>query len=743
MRWQRFAQIAIALFVIAFIAVLAASMRRPVTSTDQATSATPLPDQKQPIQIWNPGGGKNEWFNAGRKVFDAQFGKHVGFADGRHLLSEGVRIMTNRKGKDLFIDAREVEMREKSGNFESANLKGKVTLTGEGGLEVRTEEATYVESEGIVRMPGSVAFKKGRLTGTSVGATYDLNREVLWLLDKGTFAVAAAADGTGAMSGSAATIGLARLEHYVRLTKDAQINGEGRDIRGNEMIITLTPDDERVQKLEIRGKSRITGGQSGPQGMSAQDIDVTYGADGRSIQNANLMEQAVLQLAPSTLREPQGRPEQGRGATGSGQAGGGGKQISGRTINLGMAPDGKTLTNLNANENVQVDLPPENNGPAKRIRSAALVATGTPEAGLTTASFTGKVDYRETRAARRNLAAIDRHATSESLQIETKPGLGAVDKADFRGNVEFKDADVTAKAPRGVYHVERDRIELMPSDGDPGLPPTIEDAKISVGARTIEFTLSTRDLSADTKVRSTLKQKAGGKQQAKVPSVLKQDEPINVTANKLRYQGSASKAVYSGNVVMWQEKDSGTIKGDTLTLDDKTGNLEVDGNVVTNFTLQETDKETGQKKQTPTTGRAKTFVFDDKRRLGTYTGNAQLDGPQGNLTAHKIEIFLKPNENEVERLEAYAQDQGSDVVIREGKRRSYGRHLTYTAANDEYLMVGTPVESIEEEEERKGYCRVSYSNSITFQKGQQTGVMRGSDRTPAESKSVLCSSLKR
>jgi hypothetical protein len=244
--------------------------------------------------------------------------------------------------------------------------------------------------------------------------------------------------------------------------------------------------------------------------MAAQDIDLTYGADGRSIQTANLMEQASLQLA----------------------AAGGGKQISGRTVNLGMAPDGKTVTNLTANENVQVDLPSENNGTAKRIRSAALVANGTPEAGLRTARFTGKVDYQESRPARRNITAIDRRATSESLQLETKPGLGAIEKADFRGNVEFRDADVSAKAPRGVYHVERDRIELMPSEGDPGLPPTVEDARISVGARTIEFTLGTRDMSADTKVRSTLKQqKAGSKQQAKVPSVLKQDAPIYVTAN--------------------------------------------------------------------------------------------------------------------------------------------------------------------------------------------------------------------
>ena len=54
-------------------------------------------------------------------------------------------------------------------------------------------------------------------------------------------------------------------------------------------------------------------------------------------------------------------------------------------------------------------------------------------------------------------------------------------------------------------------------------------------------------------------------------------------------------------------------------------------------------------------GKRTTFVFDDKRRLGTYTEQAHLDGAQGDLTAHKIEIFLKPGANEVERLEAYAQ----------------------------------------------------------------------------------------
>jgi lipopolysaccharide export system protein LptA len=721
MKWQKAAQLAIAALVVTFIVVLAVSMRRS-KPPEQSKPATKLPDPQ--VQIYNPQGGKNVLYSDGKKVFDVHFGEHVGLADGRQLMSKGVKIFTTRNGRNLTINSQSAEISQKAENFEKVLLKGDVWLSGEGGMDIRTEEATYTESEGIVRMPGAVAFRKARLSGNGVGATYDLNREVLWLLDKATFSVQADKEGQGAMDGSAASVGMARNDHYVRMTKDAHINGDGRDIRADEIVITLTPDDERVQMLQLRGNSRITGGASGPQSMTAKDIDVTYGADGRTLQNANLMENAVLQLSPETA------PGNGAAATG--------KRIAGRTINITLAPDGKTVTALTSTQNVQVDLPAESNGASKRIRSASLVANGTPDVGLRNATFTGKVNYEETRATGRNKPVVDRTAHSESLQIETKAGLGAIEKADFHGNVRFTAPDVVAEAQRGIYHVERDRIELMPSDGDPGPSANIVDARISVQARTIEFTIGTRDMTADTKVRSRILGKPSGRgQQSKVPSVLKQNEPVNVTSNRLQYQGTASKAVYSGDVQLWQGDDV-TIKGDTLALDDKTGNLDVNGNASTRYVLEETDEKTGEKKRTPTLGKSKTFVFDDARRVGTYTGNAQLDGAHGNLTADKIEIFLKPNGNEVDRLEAYAQ--GTEVVIREGKRRTYGKHLTYTASDDKYLMIGTPVEVIEQEDEQN--CKHALATDVQFYQGQETGTMSGG-RVPMKMQKALCATLRR
>lgn len=723
MRWQKAAQLLIAGFVVIFIGVVAVSMRRHnVVPKTESTPSPELPKGPGRPQFINPNPGEHAWYDGDRKVFEIKFGKHVGYEEGRQLFSDGVRVVLPRDGKDFVVNAREADVKVKGNQLETAVFKGDVSMTRDDGVEMKAGEASYSLAEGMVKMPGAVAFRKGRLRGNGVGATYDMNREVLWLLDKGTFIVSPDQSGQGALAGSASSIGLARKENYVRLTKDAHINGDGRDIRADEITVTLAEDGERVQMLQLRGNSRMDGGAGGPQSMSAQDIDVMYGDDGRTVQNANLMERAVVEMAPA-------------GATA-------GKRISGKTINIGMAPDGKTVTHLTVPENAQVDLPAEGNLPAKRIRSAALVATGAPATGLQSATFTGKVDYRETRAAGRGAPAAERAATSESLVIETKPGLGPVQKADFKGNVTFTDADLKAEAPRGIYHLERDRIELMPADGVPGKPPRVTDGKIDVGAKTIEFTMGSRELTADTKVRSSLLQKPGGRgQQSKVPSVLKPDQPIYVTSNRLHYQGSAGKAVYSGSVTMWQEDDSATIKGDTLTLDDKSGNLEVNGQAITEFLLEETDKTTNEKKRSRTTGKADTFVFDDKQRLATYTGNAQLHGPQGNLSGHKIEVFLKPNANEIHRLEAYPP-QGGEVTMREPKRTARGAHLTYTAEDEKYLMIGMPVEVIEEEEGGKN-CRVGTGTSIEFFRGQSMGQITANRNTLSKLESKPCSSVKR
>jgi lipopolysaccharide transport protein LptA len=677
MRWQRVAQAAIAVFVIGFIALLATTLRKERrTPVEQPPPERPNPEA--PFE--NPGGGTYRLTDpSGKERFVIDFATHVTLPDNRQQFGGGVKVTINRDDRKFFITSQQAEVIPADDGVKEAVFKGDVRVTGTG-LEVKGAEARYTQADGMMTIPGPVEFTKGRTTGTGVGATYDQTREIFWIQQDAIVNVAPAKDGSGALRATAAAIGMARQDHYVRLQGNGRITGEGRVAEAQEIVIFLTADDERVRLLELRGNSRITGTSGGAQSMTARDIDMTYAEDGRTLRQTRLVDNAIVQLPAS--------------------AGASGKRISATTIDLSLGSDGSTITGLLANEHVQVDLPEEGEAPARRIRSATLNASG-PETGLQSATFGGGIEFRETRAARRNVAAVDRTATSQTLVAETKPGLGAIQKADFRGNVRLSEPpDFVAEAVQGIYDLTRDRLDLVPAPGLAGPPsPTVTDGRVSVAARTIQVGLASRELFAETKVRSTIApQKKRGAGEGRVPSVLSGDEPVNVTSNRLTYKGKDSAAVYSGAVTLWQGNDT-SIKGDTITIDDKTGNLDAAGKVITSFIVEDAAAKKSPGKRVPTTGTAETFAYDDAKRIATYTEKAHLDGPQGDLVGEKIELFLKANVNQLERVEAYGAN--GEVKVKEGKRMANGSHLTYTAADDLYLMIGTPVEITEE---KNGTC---------------------------------------
>jgi lipopolysaccharide export system protein LptA len=726
MTWQKKARLAIGAFVIVFVAIVIVALRTRKTVPQSGA----VPERQDPkALVENPTGGHYSHTSEGRIVFSVKFGSQFTYPDGRTKFGNGIEVTSERNGRAFTVTSREAVIVQNGPDLKTAHFTGAVKLTS-AGIEVTAEEATYDEAEGVVKVPGAVAFKHGRIEGTGVGATYDRNRDVLWLLDKAHITVAADQKGQGALEATSGAAGMARLEHYMRLTGHGQINAEGRLIDADEILIPLTDDNERVKMLQLRGNSHMSGGGSagGAQAMSARDIDLTYADDGRTLQHSQLVENSVVQLPGS-----------------GGSAGG---RIAGKTIDIAMAPDGNTVTNLNATENVQVDLPAEGDLPAKRIRSATLTATGAPGSGLQSFTFGGNVDYRETRAARRNAAAIDRVARSLALTVETKPGFGAVEQADFHGNVHFTDGpQVAADAQRALYHVAGDQIDLS-SSGDPGpITPRVSDSRVTVEARTIELVLGTRKLKADTKVRSSMLPSTkkgtgataaataatppGDAQQGRLPSLLKQDEAVTVTSNRLDYDGLAGRALYSGNARLWQGDT--TVRGDAITVDDKTGNLEATGNVQTDMTLDQVDEKTGARKPTRTKGDAESFVYDDSKRLATYTVKAHMVGPAGDVSAEKLELFLKPAANELERAEGYGAN--GTVIVKETGRTASGARLTYTVKSETYLMTGTPVKVIET---TPPDCREHVGTVVTFVRAVDTVSMSGNGVIRAVVTQIAC-----
>lgn len=711
MRWQRAAQAVIAVFVVGFLAVLVVTLRK---ETADPVAPPPLSTAEVPKEVntANLGGCNQVTSSEGKRIFSVKCDKHFVFPDGRQQLIGNVEVSLPRDDREFLLAADEGEVTPKDGIVERADFKGNVRVTTESGLLVTSGAASYNDADGMVTIPGPVEFSKGRMKGSGVGATYDRNRETLWIQDQARIEVAPdAAAGEGRMEGTANRIGLARADHFLRLEGNGRLVSEGRTLEADDIVIRLTPDDERVTGMELRGNSRIGGGTGGPQTMAARDIDLSYAEDGRTLQRAVLTGNAAVQLAG---------------------AGGAGKRITGASIDMTLGPDGSTVTNLSASGKVVVDLPAEKGSPAKQIRAATLHAAGAAGAGLQSATFGGGVEYEEARPAARGVPAQSRTSKSDTLILATAPGLGAIQQADFRGNVTFTDGtDFFAEAPQAIYQVERDRLDLSPGDGYPGKQPLVRDSRISIAARTIGISLPTRDLVADTRVRSTMaprKKGASAGEDRRLPAMLKDGETVHVTSNRLEYKGSTSTATYTGNAVLWQ--GASNVKGDTLVIDDRTGNLSAAGDVTTTFFIEEADRKTGTRKPVETRGSAATFTYDDARRLATYETKARLIGAQGDVTGDKIELFMAAEQNELERAEAHG-----DVTVREGQRLAKGTHLTYMAATDEYVMVGAPVEIIEA---RKDGCIQTLAATARFNRTSEAARADGNTVIPMRQQSIPC-----
>ena len=294
--------------------------------------------------------------------------------------------------------------------------------------------------------------------------------------------------------------------------------------------------------------------------------------------------------------------------------------------------------------------------------------------------------------------------------------------------------DVEAQAQQGIYDIARERLDLSPAPGLPGPPsPTVTDGNVTVAARTIQFSLGSGELTAETNVRSTIDPRNRKKgSTAKVPSMLDDDEPVNVTSNRLEYKGEGSPAVYTGAATLWQGADT-TIKADSIAVDETTGNLTARGKATTSFLFEEADPKSGQKKRQSTTGTAETFAYDDNKRIATYTGKARMTGPQGDVNGEQILLYLKPEVNELERAEATGAN--GTVTVRESNRIAEGAHLVYTSADERYVMTGTPVKIVEE---RNGTCTQTTGTSATFNRASESAEVLGlaSGRIPARNEAL-------
>ncbi|MEQ1911059.1 MAG: LptA/OstA family protein [Vicinamibacterales bacterium] len=691
MRWQKPARIGVAIVAVAFAVVVATNTKRRTTPRAEP----PLPGA-DPTALVESEGGNTVRISGARQDGTLAYDRLLTYASGASKMI-GVTITSERGGKTFVVKGREGQV---GANDSNVQLTGGVRMESSDGLVVASDEASYIKADNIIRVPGAATFTRGRMTGSGNGLDYDQVQDVLRIAESAAIDVTPDAGGAGGMTMHAASLEFNRAVKVVRLDRNVTITRDRQTLAADQAIAHLSEDEQRLELLELRNNSSIKAAANTPGGLesaSGRNMDLQYGGEKSALQRAAIDGDGALQLA-GDRRQP-------------------GRKIAAAIMTLGLAPDGATLTALTARDNVRVTLPGETGTPSRTIAAQSLDSTGDEKQGLTGARFVGNVQFSERGAG------VDRAARSGMLDVAMAGGFGAIEDATFTRGVRFEDGTLYATAATGRYAVSRGVLDL--SGSEPASPvPHVLNEQIAVDATQIGITLDGPVMQATGAVKSVLQPRKPGTSKdtaAHLPSMLKNDQPVNVTAERLTYDGPGAKAVYEGSVLLWQAETS--IKGSAMTIDSKSGDLAADGPVATSAMMLQDDTK-GGKERVSSIGTAKAFAYLDSLRRATYTGDAHLTGPQGDLTSPRIELFLKPSGDELERAEAY-----ESVALRGDNRKTTGQRLTYFGADERYLVTGAPVTIVDE------CARETTGRTLTFYRATDRIVVDGNEQIRTQTRS--------
>ncbi|MGQ0734301.1 MAG: hypothetical protein ACT4QD_11660 [Acidobacteriota bacterium] len=687
-RWRRHVRLGLGAFAVVFAVALWF-----IVGARRTPGTVPVVERLDPKAISEIRGGDVLQHKGVTRDIRVEFGSQVAYDDGRIKFTTFKAFVDDRGGRSFVISGQDAWV---GTELSSYDLRGQVTLTTSDGLTATTSHATFTEADGLVMGEGPVQFQRERVTGTGVGFTYDRSLDRLWLLDQAVVQVAPSADSGGLRVRSGAA-GYSRAERYLRFERGMRMEREHQTIEADHSTVFLRRDRDEPESVELRGGASIggAGGHGSLQAMRARDINLRYGEDGRTLQWAQLVGDSAITLAGSDGTATQ--------------------QLQGDWLDVTLAPDG-AVTRLVGRDRVRATLLQSVERPARAIEAPSLAASGEAGKGLTTMTFDGGVEFREDGPIR---GGPPRVAQARSLTAAMSTD-GNVDRADFSGGFRFTEGPLSAASAEARYAVSGGELTLRSPNAGP--PPHVADERVVIDAAAIDVTLAPRAMTAKGKVSAQFLpgRRSGGRGM----TLLSDREAVIVNAETFVFDEASGAGSYSGKAVVWQQSSGTSIRGEEITLNEKTGTLKASGGVVTTLPIEDASSTDGRK--AGSVARADEFRFDDASRLATLLKSAQLDGAQGNLHAARIELLLAPTGNALERLDA--QDAVKIIV---DSREATGQRLSYHPADQRYVLTGSPVRLVEG-------CQESTGRTLTFFRSSDRIQVDGNEEIRVQTKGGKC-----
>lgn len=683
MSWQTRVRIGLAMFIIAFAAVVYVSMGK----RRESVPAVPV-ERVDPAATLEAISGALQRVSGSEEEFAIHADSQLSYPDGSTRFS-GVRIeVRNRGGRDFFITADEART---GPNQQGHELHKSVVVKASDGLELQTEDAIYNQADGIVRAPGAVTFARGRMHGAGVGMSYDQRQDVLSITEKSSVTIDSE-DAATAMSFTAGSSVLDRVRDTLTLDGGVHVTRAAEQFDAERATARLSAQEEVVTFIELRGSARVAGGAA-LESMRARDIDLDYTDDGKTLERLVMLGDAAV-----ALKAAEGQP---------------GREIFGGTLDLELAPDG-AITKATGREGVRLVLPAAGDAPGRTIAARTLDGQGAPGQGLTAVQFAEAVDFRETGAG-----AAGRNAQAQSLKIALDGD--AVSEAGFAGRVTFRDQELQARAADIRYAPGGGTLRLAGADA--GGRPHVSDDRITIDAGDIDLAFDSRRMTARGAVETTLRppdgaaaKRTGREPASKLPGLLAPDQAVRISAGTLDYGGPGGRVTYTGGSTLRQGTDT-FIRGQQIEIDQAGGNLTATGGVRSSFADEAGASE----------GTADAIRYTDATRLIVYEaaapGLARLKGPEGDLKGRTIEISLQADGRGVARLDAR-----TPASIDLGARTVTGAHLHYDAGTGSYVMQGATGRPATFVDRTAGGCKQLSGMKLTFSKSTDNISIDGDQR---------------
>ena len=682
MRWQRTVRLGLAVVGVSFAAVLYVMTReRPPEEPPP-----PPPEDRSAKEVSGAGrfeieGGSELHFESSRS-----------YPDGRHRFDKARFV--DARGFSVSADVINAIVKTAGAKPSDLTFDGHVVFKDDADLVVETDSATYTEAAGVLRMPGVVTFARGRMSGQGTGAVYYRDTDTVQFLADAVARVAPDEHGQGRAEATARTMTLLRAQKMLRLEQDARIQSDAETLAGDTASIFFTEDERAMKFLELRGRASVLPldpAKSTVPAMRANDITLGFHPDGRTVQHATLTTAASLELTSAT----------------------GARSVRANWIDLFLAPDGKTLTNLEGRDGVVVVLPATEKSPAREIRSATLVASGRSGKGLEVAQFQQNVTFSEAAAAGNG---PQRTATARTLILSLGGELDAINRAEFQRDAVFVDGDVRGEADQLIYDAAKNGLALRPLAGTQRRLARVTDDKVTVDATEIDVRLDTDDLTARGDVATTSK----GGASKRPTGLFNADEIVHGRSTAFTYVNSSGTATYTGKggqparVVQGKSE----VEAPEIRLADQSGNLDATGGVKTVFLM---DAESADQKPVEYATTAQTFSYDDGKRLAVYRGTvngpvATMTGSDGSVVAgESIVMTLAKDSREVVSLRVDGNVGGTLT----GNYEFKGTTLTYAAESGVYVLTGSPARVKSPSSDKKD-CLLTHGETLEFTRTTNT-----------------------